>query len=140
MKKISEVESRIIQTIHATPKRIDGNEPGLFESFKKFFIPRLRKQEEIALKFEEALVRKTEAEGEKLIEEAAKISAEKDIAKQSEIRAYIENVDAIFNDSSSKQAAMLKLAKLLEANPEIETQLQKVNDLINTLSAKNVRG
>ena len=123
-----------VQTVHATPTKLTGKESTRFQRFKQFFLPRLRKQEELALAYEEAVVRKTEAESEKLVEEAAKLAAEADVAKQQELAAFCENVDTIFMTTGRPEAAMLKLAKLLETNPEIAAQLDKVNAIMGRLA------
>ena len=123
-----------IETAHGTPNVVNVREKSLFEAFKIFFVPRLRKQEELALAYEEAVVRKTEAEGEKLIEEAAKISAERDVAKQLELKQFCENVEDIFAPNDSPHAMVLKMAKLLETNPEVAAQLDRVNAVLDKLA------
>lgn len=129
-------ETTRIQTVHGAPKVVTEREKTFFEAFKAFFVPRLRKQEAIALAYEEAVVRKTEAEGEKLIEEASKLSAEKDVTKQQELRQFCENVENIFSPSDSPHATMLKMAKLLETNPGIAAQLDRVNAVLDRLASE----
>ena len=123
-----------IQQVHGTPSRSNKREGARFDAFKRFFLPRLKQQEEIAIAYEEATVRKLDAEGEKLIQEAAKLAAEKDIARQQELKAFCENVDAFFSADDPPHVVMLKFAKLIEVNPEIAGQLERVNSLIERLN------
>lgn len=124
-----------IRQIHGTPVKSTAKESSLFEAFKEFFLPRLKQQEEIAIAYEVASVKKLDAEGEKIIQEAAKLSAEKDIARQQELKAFCENVDNFFSADDPPHVMMLKFAKLIEVNPEIAVQLEKVNKLIGQLAA-----
>ena len=135
MKHVKEdVDDAVISSIGGVPNRYDKKEPTRFAAFKKFFIPRLRKQEELALAFEEAAVRKLDAEGEKLSQEAAKIAAEREVTKQEELRRYQENVENTFRPSDSPEVTILKMAKLLQMNPEIADQLAKVNAVLERLA------
>lgn len=135
MKDSPQSGTTTIQTVCGSPKVVSVREKTYFEAFKAFFVPRLRKQEEIAIAYEEAVVRKTEAEGEKFIEEAARTSAEKDVANQQALSQFCANVDNIFTPGDSPHATMLKMAKLLESNPEIAAQLDQVNSILDRLAS-----
>ncbi|MDP2448021.1 MAG: hypothetical protein Q8M93_07275 [Polaromonas sp.] len=121
-----------LQVVHGTTKRTSPQEVSRFEKFKQVVLPRLAQQEKFAVAFQEATVRKIEAEGEKLVEEAAKIAAEKDVAKQEALRIFCQTVDSTFG-SEDPNAYALKLAKLLETNPEMANQLSKVQGILATL-------
>lgn len=62
------------------------------------------------------------------------MAAEKDIARQQELKAFCENVGAFFSADDPPHVLMLKFAKLIEVNPEIAGQLERVNHLIGHLS------
>jgi hypothetical protein len=128
--------STAVQTVHATPLRSGKLESTRFERFKAFFLPRLRKQEELGVAFEEATVRRIEAEGDRFVEEAAKIAAERDLLRQQELRAFCETIDSVFKSDDSQLVSSLKMAKLLETNPELAAQLEKVNAVLDRLNAQ----
>lgn len=128
-------ELSTLLTVHGTTQRAgSAAERTRFQAFKEFFIPRLARQEQFAVAYEEATVRKLDAEGEKLVQEAAKLSAERDVAKQEELRIFCETVDKSFAPDDSPHVVKLKLAKLLETNPQIANQLEKVNEIIDSLN------
>jgi hypothetical protein len=133
MKKKAETDY-YLQTIAATPKVASTKETTRFQRFKAFFIPRLRQQERLAIAFEEATVRKTEAESEKLFEEAARLAAEADLIRQQQLKQFCENIDSHFTKNDSPQSSALKFAKLLETNPDLLAQLQKVQMIVEQLA------
>lgn len=122
-----------LQTVHGTTNKAGKRETSRFQAFKEFFIPRLARQESLAVAYEEATVRKIDAEGEKLVQEAAKLAAERDLAKQQELRAFCETVEKSFGGDDPPHVLALKLAKLLEINPEIANQLDKVQGILQGL-------
>lgn len=131
-----DVEDAVIHDVRGTPKRSSKKESSRFRAFLAFFVPRLKKQEELAIAFEEATVRKLDAEGEKLLQEAAKIAAERDIARQQELKLFQENVERTFSLDDRPEVVLLKMAKLLESSPEIAAQLSKVNGLLERLASE----
>lgn len=133
MTKQQQGELATVQTVHGTTTRTGPKERSRFQAFKEFFIPRLARQEALGIAYENAVVNKVDAEGEKLIQEAAKLAAEKDLIKQEQFRTFCETVDKSFSANDPQQNVMLKLAKLLETNPEIGNQLEKVNEIIHKL-------
>lgn len=131
-----DVEDAVIHDVKGVPKRSNKNESSRFRAFLAFFLPRLKKQEELAIAFEEATVRKLDAEGEKLLQEAAKLAAEKDIARQQELKLFQENVERTFSADDRPEVVLLKMAKLLQSNPEIAAQLNKVNSVLDRLASE----
>ena len=130
-----DVEDAVVHDVKGTPQRSTKKESTRFRAFLAFFVPRLKKQEELAIAFEEATVRKLDAEGEKLLQEAAKLAVEKDIARQQELRLFQENVERTFSADDRPEVVMLKMAKLLQSNPDIAAQLNKVNGVLERLAS-----
>lgn len=134
MKEDKSLQVLPVQEVSAIPRKISAKESGRLAAFIGFFVPRLKKQEELALRAEEALIRKTEAEAEKTLAEAARTAAEKDRARQESLKKFCENVEGVFKPDDSREITMLKFAKLLETNPELAQQLDKVNDIIERMA------
>lgn len=125
--------SKDTNLIKVSVKPNSQSETSFFKKFVQFFVPRLKKQEELGLAYEEAKVRKLQAEAEKITQEAAKLAVEKDIAKQQEMKDFCANLDEIFDPTAPERINILKLAKLMETNPELATQIEKVNQLMERL-------
>lgn len=144
MKEKKDVAVISARDVGAIPRKISQREASLLSRFISFFVPRLRQQEGLALRAEEALIQKAEAdavksaaEAEKTIEEAARIAAEKDRLRQDTLQKFNENLDSVFKPEDPREITMLKMAKLLEANPDLEKQLDRVNEIIARLGAQN---
>lgn len=133
MKQKGTSDAKSILSAKAQPKTSNKKERSIFFGFKKFFLPRLQKQEELGLAYQEAKVKKLDAEGEKLIQEAAKIAAEKDLIRQQKLKEFCANVDGLIEPNSPSSLNMIKLAALLESYPEIAMQLERVQELIDKL-------
>ena len=125
--------SKDTNLIKISVKPNSQSETSFFKKFVQFFVPRLKKQEELGLAYEEAKVRKLQAEAEKITQEAATLAVEKDIAKQQEMTDFCANLDEIFDPTAPERINILKLAKLMETNPELATQIEKVNQLMERL-------
>jgi hypothetical protein len=110
--------------------------------FKFFLGKKIKKGAELGESFVVANVSKRQSEVRKNLEEAARINAERKnieaeerLKKQKEVQEFSKTVDDIFaNDGQPSAAKKLKLAKLINNNPEIESQINKINDLIDRLS------
>lgn len=62
------------------------------------------------------------------------VLAQADLAKQQAAKQFFENVDNVFaRDGAPTQAKLLKLAKLLESNPEVGDQVEKVQEIMERL-------
>jgi len=72
----------------------------------------------------QASVAKLEADAHKAAMEASKIAAEADAQRQESFKVFASAIDEHFGNDS--MATQLKIAKLLETNPELEIQLKKV--------------
>jgi len=108
-----------------------------WECFKSWLFPHMRKSKELAQAYTEAKVAKEENEALKIAEEAAEIAARKDLTKQQEASEFNKLIDDIFADDGLLPGVKaLKMAKLMEKNPKIATQLDKVKDIIEKLALK----
>jgi len=106
-----------------------------WERFKFWLFPHLRKSGELAEAYAEAKVEKEKSEARKRTEEAAEIAARKDVTRQEEVKEFCSIVDGIFADDGLPPGAKaLKLAKLMEENPQVAAQLDKIKDLIEKLA------
>ena len=120
------------------------DEPTRWERFKHWLFPRWKGGKELARDFARAELGQREAEAAKRVNEAAKIAADRektevetDVARQEVVRKFNENVEEIFKDDGLPPAAKkLKLAKLIEQNPDLEKQLEKVHALVDELAWK----
>jgi hypothetical protein len=66
--------------------------------------------------------------------EAANIAADTDIKRQGKVKLANQELRDIFADANSSDTAkMIQLASLLAANPEIHSQLDKIEDLLAKL-------
>ena len=106
-----------------------------WQRFKHWFFPSLRKSKELAEAYAEAKVETEKSSARKTTEEAAEIAARKDLTRLKGVKKYNEIVDDIFaDDGLSQDGKLLKLAKLMETNPQVSAQLAKVKDLIEKLA------
>lgn len=106
-----------------------------WERFKFWLSPHLKKNEELAEAYAKAKVEKEKSEARKRTEEAAEIAARKDLTRQKEVKEFCNIVDVIFADDGLPPGAKaLKLAKLMEENPQVAAQLDKIKDLIEKLA------
>jgi len=105
-----------------------------WQRFVYIILPWLKHGRDLARIYTEAKVDREEAQAKKIVEEATKIKVEKDILKQQEVKEFVALVDDIFaKDDLPLPAKMLKIAKLLEANPQIMMQLEKINDFLEKI-------
>ena len=133
------------EILEATIVKVEGRpnfpkhpkEQTRWESFKLFLFRRLRKSKELAEAYTEAKVAKEQNEARKIAEEAGEIAARKDRTRQQEASEFNAIIDDIFSDDSLPAGAkMLKLAKLMEKNPQLASQLRKVKEIIEELGLK----
>jgi len=122
--------------------RVDGGpnhpdrpgESGLFERFRHFIRPWLRKGSDLSEAYAEAKVAKEQNEARKTVEEAAEIAARCDVERQRAVKEFNANVDDIFADDGLPEAGKaLKLAKLIAANPDLAQQWGKVRTILDSL-------
>lgn len=108
-----------------------------WQRFKAFLFPHLRRSKELADAYTEAKVEKERSEARKVAEEAAEIAAKKDLIRQKSAKEFGAVIDDIFADDSLPPGAKaLKLAKLMEENPQVAAQLENVKGIIETLALK----
>lgn len=93
---------------------------------------------EAYVKAVEAKAEKEISEARKIMAEAAEIAARRELEIQKEGENFLAIVDDIFvNDELTEATKALKLAKLIEKNPEIAAQLVKVKEIIEKLALKD---
>ena len=110
-----------------------------WQRFKAALFPYLRRSKELADAYDEAKVEKERSEARKIAEEADKIAAKRDLIRQKSAKEFGDVVDDIFMvDSLPLGARALKLAKLIEKNPNVFAQLEKAEEVIESLAFKKV--
>ena len=108
-----------------------------WQRLKATLFPRLKRSKELAYAYTEAKVEKELNEARKVAEEADEIAARKDLTRQKEVKEFNRSVDDIFKiDRLASGAKIIKLAKLIEMNPQVVAQLKKVEEVIETLALK----
>lgn len=136
-------KQEIIAQIEGIPReQFRKNEKEKWLVFKQVMSKLFNKGGELGTEYAESHVRIQQSEVLKNLQEAAKIAAEKGnidaeirVKNQKEVKKFNQNIDDIFaNDGLPASAKMLKLAKLLENNPGIENQIEKVKNMIEQLS------
>jgi hypothetical protein len=105
-----------------------------WHKLKALLFPCLKNNKRLAEKYAEAKVEWEKSEAHRIAEQAAEISARKDLLKQEEVKEFSKIIDEIFKaDGLPPAAKMLKLTKLMENNPQIMTQINKVEELFEKL-------
>lgn len=110
--------------------------------FKSWLSTRFKKGESLATQYASAKSAREENESKKTVQEAAEIAARKDseiqrkkILDQEEVIAFCTAVNDIFaDDGLAPEAKDLKFAKLMEKNPQIMAQLDKVKEVKEKLA------
>ncbi|MHC4144561.1 MAG: hypothetical protein ACYSUD_07250 [Planctomycetota bacterium] len=78
-----------------------------------------------------ATAEKEHYEAQKIAEEAAEIAARRSLLRQKEVEAFATIIDDIFTpDALPPAAKVLKLAKLMENNPQIVGQMEKAREVL----------
>ena len=110
-----------------------------WQRFAAIVLPWLKQSRDLAALCKKAAkirVEREEAEAKKIVEEATKIETERTLLKQQEAKEFNDLVADIFAINNVHWSAkQLMLAKLLEANPELMTQLEKINQLLDMLES-----
>ena len=105
-----------------------------WQRFITALFPPLKNSKRLAEAYAEAKVEREKGEAYRIAEQTAKISARKDLLKQQEVKEFNSIIDEIFkSDGLPPAAKMLKLAKLVENNPQIMIQINKVKELFEKL-------
>jgi len=109
-----------------------------WQRFKAVFFTHFSRSKELAYAYTEAKVEKERGEARKVTGEADEIAARKDLTRQKEVKEFNRSVDDIFkNDGLASGAKVLKLAKLIEKNPQVIAQLEKAEEVIEMFGLKN---
>lgn len=137
-------EARAIQVYRGEPHDPSASkEPSRWSRFLAWFLPGLRKKvqlaDELASNYarakvgqEEAEAEKRKAEAQRAAAEAAETAARADAARMQEVKQFCDIVDGV-DFSSPGPADALKLARLLQENPEVAEQLNTVASLFDRL-------
>jgi hypothetical protein len=89
---------------------------------------------ELGKAYVEAEVQLKQNEATRLAAEAAEIAARADVNRNESGVLFNQQVDNIFADDNLPEAVkVLKLAKLLETNPDLLAQLEKVREIMESL-------
>jgi hypothetical protein len=89
---------RIVE-VEGRPNSPDSpRERTLWQAFKFWIFPHLKKSEALAEAYAEAKVEKEKSEARKIAEEAADIAARKDTRSQKEVQTFNAIIDDIFAD------------------------------------------
>ena len=108
-----------------------------WQRLKATLFPYLKRSRELAYAYTEAKVEKERGEARKVTGEADEIAARKDLTRQKEVKEFNRSVDDIFkNDGLASGAKVLKLAKLIEKNPQVVEQLEIAEEVIGMLALK----
>ncbi len=106
----------------------------LWQKVKNALILHLKHGRHLAEAYAEATVQKEYSEAHKIAEEAAEIAARKDLIKQEEVKEFASIVDNIFAaDGLPQTAKALKLAKLMQNNPQVAVQLANAKEIFERL-------
>ncbi len=130
-----ETESKKGAIVKSEGRPLEPDRPGevsRWSHFKRRLLARLKWGGGLSEAYADARVAKERNEAQKLAEEAAKIAAQTDAERQEAYRRFAENVDELFTGSPD-DAEALKLMKLLEANPGLKEQAEKVQALLGWL-------
>jgi len=126
-----------IQSRQKTHKLIHSVDRTRWQRFRSVVFPHLRRSKELAYEYTEAKVEKQRSEARKIAEEASKIAAKTDLIRQKNVKAFSAVIDDIFAVNSLPSGAKaLKLAKLMEMNPQVAVQFDNVKEIIETLALK----
>lgn len=103
--------------------------------FKHWLFPHLREGKQLAEAYTRARVAREEGEARKIAEEATRIAVKTDLEKQEDLKEFGAAVNEIFqNPALGHEARVLKLAKMIENNPEILGHVDKAQLLLRSLS------
>jgi len=106
-----------------------------WQRFKAILFPYLSRSKDLAYTYTEAKVEKERSEARKIEEEANEIAAKRDLIKQKSAKEFGYVIDEIFADDSLPAfAKALKLAKLMEENPQVVAQLERAEEVIDKFS------
>lgn len=109
-----------------------------WQRFKDALSPHLSGSKELAYAYTKAKVEKELSEALRIAEEAAEIAAKKDLIRQKGVKEFGAVIDDIFAvDSLPPGAKALKLAKLIQENPQVLEQLKIAGKVIEKFSLNN---
>lgn len=133
--KTENIISSSVTKVECSPKLLENSkEVRTWETFIQLISHWLKPNKELGQAYITAKVTKEINEAQKIAEEAAEISANKDMIRQQEANEFFKLVEDIFKDDNLPLIAKrLKLAKLFENNPGIEEQLNKIESIIDKL-------
>ena len=112
-----------------------------WQRVKASLLPYLRKSKKLAMAYTESQVEKAQNEARMISEQADEIESRKCLTQQEEVKEFCCTVDSIFADDGLPPVVKaLKLAKLMEKNPRLLSQLEKVRDVLDKMSRNELLG
>ena len=106
-----------------------------WQRFKGTLFTHLKISRELAYAYTEAKVEKERNEALKIAEEADEIAAKKDLVRQKSAKEFSAVINEIFADDGLPTGAKdLKLAKLMDENPRVMSQLKKIGKVVEKFS------
>jgi hypothetical protein len=122
-----------IQVFEGMPRNCSQpREASRWQNFLRWACPWLRHSAEtatnLAERYAEATLSTHEADAEKNAQQAADLALQNDTTRHHNVKVFCDLVDDIFPDEP-EAAKSLKLAKLLEANPQIAAQITEVIEI-----------
>lgn len=130
-----QTESTSIVCVEATPAKPTKKEPQAFSTFKAV-VAFLQAKMGLAEDFARAKIRREETEAEVKVEEASKIAAETERIRLETMRGMVELIDAHFSEMDDEAKSALKVAVLLNNNPQLKAQVEVVTRMISDLSQR----
>jgi hypothetical protein len=93
------------------------------------------RSKELAYTYTEAKVEKERSEARKIAEQADEIAAQKNLIRQKSAKEFSAVINEIFADDGLPTGAKaFKLAKLIEENPRVMSQLEKIGKIVEKFS------
>lgn len=123
----------------------DKSELTRWKRFLKFIWPwakeggkLIARSKQLTEDFYQAEVIKKTNEADKFAAEASNIAAERELKIQQKVRVVNDEIAKIFSDNNVPDIAkQLQLANLIANNPEIASQLNKIDELVTKLKVVN---
>jgi len=128
---------KTIVRVFAHPVKSSKKEKSVFSVFKELLNLIIKKNGSLANDYAEAKVKKEHGDAELRVEEAAKISAKTNKIRQEELKEFCKIIDNHFSENDTEVKKKLKMAKLIETNPTIIQEVEKLNSILLELNKSN---
>jgi len=128
---------KTIVRVFAHPIKSSKKERSVFSVFKELLNLIIKKNGSLANDYAEAKVKKEHGDAELRVEEAAKISAKTNKIRQEEFKEFCKIIDNHFSENDTEVKKKLKMAKLIETNPTLIQEIEKLNSILLELNKSN---